>query len=214
MQQPIGILGGTFDPIHLGHLHLALEVHKQFDLAKIKIIPCYQSPTRSIPIASALDRVTMIKLAIAEFPNIELDEREIKQSKKSYTIETLQSLRQELPNTPLCLIIGADAFAHLSEWREWEKFTEFAHLIVVKRPNSVLEHVQPNPPLSKLSHNLSGGIFIAEINALNISSTMARDLIAQNKSISELVSQQVCDYILQNKLYRSHLKMRSAQNYA
>jgi len=203
MQQPIGILGGTFDPIHLGHLHLASEVQKQFTLAKIKIIPCYQSPTRSIPIASVLDRVAMIKLAIAKSPYLELDEREIKQPKKSYTIETLQSLRQELPNTPLCLIIGADAFTHLSEWREWEKFTEFAHLIVVRRPNSVLKHVKPNPPLSNLSHNLSGGTFIAEINALNISSTMARDLITQNKNIGALVPKLVCDYIQQHKLYRN-----------
>ena len=203
MRQPIGILGGTFDPIHLGHLYLASEIQKQFVLAKIKIIPCYQSPTRPISIAPALDRAAMIKLAIAKSPHLELDEREIKQPKKSYTIETLHSLRCEFPDTPLCLIIGSDAFTHLSEWHEWEKFTEFAHLIVVKRPNAILNHVQTNPSLNNIRHHLSGSTFIVEINALNISATMIRSLIAQNKSISELVAPPVGDYIQQHKLYRN-----------
>lgn len=203
MQQPIGILGGTFDPIHLGHLHLAVAVQKQLDLAKIKIIPCYQSPTRPTPIASVLNRVVMIQLAIAKHPHLELDEREIKQPKKSYTIETLQALRRELPDTPLCLIIGTDAFIHLSEWREWKKFTEFAHLIVVKRPNTILNYVPTNPPLNNIHHHLGGSTFIIEINALDISSTMIRSLIAQNKNIGKLVPQLVCDYIQQHELYRN-----------
>lgn len=202
MQHPIGILGGTFDPIHLGHLYLANAIQKQFAFEKVKIIPCYQSPTRSTPIASALDRVAMIKLAIAQYPKLELDEREIIPPEKSYTIETLQALRQELPNVPLCLIIGSDTFQHLSKWREGKKITELAHLIVAKRPDTVLNDAPLNPPLSNIHHNLGGSIFIVDINALKISSTIIRNLLQQQKNVTAYVAAEVLDYIDKHGLYK------------
>lgn len=200
MQKPIGILGGTFDPIHLGHLHLADKICKKFDLQKIKIIPCYQSPTRSMPIASAIDRIAMIKLAIAKHPALELDDREIKPAKKSYTIETLQSLRQELPDVPLCLIIGTDAFSHLPEWREWKRITDFAHLIVVKRSNPK----NPLPQISNLNdihQHLGGSFLITDIHALEISSTMIRNLIKQKKNVEKFVPKEISSYINEHRLY-------------
>ena len=207
MEKPIGILGSNFDPIHLGHLHLALQTQQQLNLEKVKLIPCYQSPLRSLPCAGALDRAKMIQLAITKYPTLELDERESQQARKSYTIDTLRTLRQELPFTPLVLIMGADAFAGLNNWQEWEKLLEYTHIIVVKRPRAILSDTQhllstyQTADNNNIHQQLAGTIIVLDINAPDISSSMIRTLLQQKKNVDLLLPGEVKDYINQHQLY-------------
>jgi nicotinate-nucleotide adenylyltransferase len=134
LNQPIGIFGGTFDPIHLGHIQVADKVYKQLGLKEIRFIPCSQSALKKQPpIASASDRLAMIKLAINTYPYFYVDDREIKQPGISYTVETLRSIRQEHPNTPLCLIMATDAFAEFNLWHEYQEIMQLAYLIITNR---------------------------------------------------------------------------------
>jgi nicotinate-nucleotide adenylyltransferase len=207
---PIGIFGGTFDPIHLGHLHLAKEAQKQLKLASIYFIPCYLAPFAKTIYTSAEQRVTMLQLALADHTNFILDTREIKRQDLSYTIYTLQSLRQELPNNPFCLLLGQDAFANFDKWHNFEKILEYTHLIVTDRKeNSLRENAICKKLLQEheifdsmlLSHSLAGKILKIEIKALPIAATQIRALIKSGKSAAHLLPAKVWEYINQEKLY-------------
>ena len=207
MEQPLGIFGGTFDPVHLGHLHIALMAQKHLNLAKVKLIPCYQSPARLAPIASPTDRANMIKLAIASYHLLSLDERELMRPQVSYTIETLKSLRHEFPATPLVLIIGSDAFATLTSWHAWRKILDYAHLAVVNRPKTPLSDIggflSQYQTLDFLDFHqyLNGRILVIDLAALEISSSQIRKLLREKKDITSLVTKEVAEYIKQHNLY-------------
>ncbi|OGT06369.1 MAG: nicotinate (nicotinamide) nucleotide adenylyltransferase [Gammaproteobacteria bacterium GWF2_41_13] len=149
--QPIGILGGTFDPIHQGHLQIALIALQQLHLQKIHFIPCFQPPHRNQPIASPNDRLAMVKLAIGNNTAFNADDREIKRGNISYTIDTLKSLRQDYPDTPLCLIIGTDAFQELQQWHHWKELIDYAHLVVMYRQTD-----QPQQSNALIENKFSG----------------------------------------------------------
>ncbi len=134
MIRALGIVGGTFDPIHYGHLRLAAEVMKALGLPEVRMIPAGVPPHRAPPVASAADRMAMTELGCAEFPGLIADGREIARPGPSYTVVTLQSLHAEDPTLPLALIIGSDAFAGLAGWHKWEQLFTLAHLVVVQRP--------------------------------------------------------------------------------
>lgn len=131
--KPIGILGGTFNPIHEGHITIAEHVLQACDLERIEFMPCYRPPHRHENIASPKDRLAMIKLAIQNHPNLSVNDYEIQQRQISYTIKTACYLREYYPERSLCLILGSDAFSHFHEWREWEKILDTVNLIVVSR---------------------------------------------------------------------------------
>src|SRR5687768_13270840 len=121
LSKAIGILGGTFDPIHLGHLRMAIELYESLNLARVHLIPCYTPVHRAQTVASAEERLAMVKAAIANEPVLYADDREIKSKKPSYTIDTLLSLKEEFPDTPLCLFVGIDAFLGFLSWHRWEE---------------------------------------------------------------------------------------------
>jgi len=138
--KPVGILGGTFDPIHYGHLRLAEEMRELAGLQQIRFIPTGNPPHRDAPQVSALHRSAMVKLAIADHPDFVLDEREVRRAAKSFTVDTLRELRTELGETqPLCLLMGGDAFLQLHTWHQWEKLLDLAHIVVGYRPGFTLE---------------------------------------------------------------------------
>ena len=207
---PIGLLSGTFDPIHLGHIHLANTVQKLCQLQKILLIPCTQSPLRDQPIASAEDRLSMIKLAINDPTHLFADDREIKRKGLSYTIETLKSLRQENPNTPLALIMAIDVFNRFDEWHDWQNILQLVHLIIANRPGSwqitnpeameLLRKHQTSDP-QQLQKQIAGSIYLADINPLPIAATQIRTLIKENKSASHLVAPDIWQYICKKQLY-------------
>lgn len=214
-QQPIGILGGTFDPIHYGHLRLAEEMLELAGLQQIRFIPTGNPPHRDTPQVSAKDRSAMVALAINDQPAFVLDEREARQANKCFTINTLRELRAESGETqPLCLLMGGDAFLQLHTWHEWEQILDLAHIVVGYRPGFTLEERihSATPKLRQhyqerlctveyLSKHAFGGIAELAIPKLEISATLIRSRIAEKRTIRYLLPATVANYIYQHNLY-------------
>jgi nicotinate-nucleotide adenylyltransferase len=207
---PIGILSGTFDPIHLGHIHLATEIQKICCLQKTLLIPCFNSPIKDKPFASTKDRLIMAKLAVKNINNFQVDDREIKRSGLSFTIETLKSLRAEYINTPLALIMGTDVFNKFDEWHEWKHILDLTHLLIANRPNSwnisnlnslkLLKKHQTNN-IQQLQKQNAGLIYLTDIKPLPISATEIRTLLKNKKRTEHLLPADIYKYIYKKKLY-------------
>ena len=206
----IGILGGTFDPIHLGHLRMALELHEDLNLLRVHLIPCYQPVHRKMPAASPEQRLAMLKCAIANEPALCADDREICRNEPSFMIDTLISLRKENPKTPLCLLLGIDAFLGFSSWNRWNEIFDYAHLVIAHRPQykipssgvlaDIIKERLKNDP-TYLHDQLAGGIFVRPITALEISATDIRNQIAAGKNPRYLLPDSVYEYIKQHGTY-------------
>lgn len=213
--QAIGILGGTFDPIHFGHLRLAEEMREQAELSAIRFIPTGTPPHRDTPQVSATHRSAMVRLAIADHPDFVLDEREVERGRPCYTVDTLCELRAELGDIqPICLLMGSDAFMQLHTWHEWERLFELAHIVVGSRPGFTLEERihSASPELRReydgrlcraeeLSQWPRGGIVDLAIPKLEISATDIRQRIKEHRTIRYLLPNTVADYIHQHQLY-------------
>lgn len=209
--QCIGILGGTFNPIHYGHLRIAQETAEAFALSQVKFIPAAKPPLKTEPDVTAKQRVEMVQLAIAANPLFSVDTRELARNGPSYTIDTLTSLRAEHPQDALCLIIGADAFTHFDHWHRWQQMLDYCHLIVVSRPsdqiwqlsvplNNLLKQHQTHD-ITQLSQQTHGLIAMHQVTALDISSSQIRNLIRANKHPTYLCPEAVIDYIQAHHLY-------------
>ncbi|MBI5436879.1 MAG: nicotinate-nucleotide adenylyltransferase [Nitrosomonadales bacterium] len=219
---PIGILGGTFDPIHNGHLRLAQEGLEQCNLAAVRFIPCGTPPHRDAPHASAQQRLDMTRLALQGNPAFVLDEREIHRADPCYTVDTLTALRAELgAQQPLCLLMGGDAFLMLHTWHKWEKLFELAHIVVMQRAacpssngrplgNAInqadatlrAEYQARLAPSPRLLHGApAGAILVVNMPALEISATGIRARNARGRNIHYLLPDAVADYIQTHELY-------------
>jgi len=210
-EKPIGILGGTFDPVHHGHLRLALECLEQADLAEVDMVPLHIPPHRISPVATPEQRREMLRLALEGAPGLKLDDCELQRGGVSYTVDTLAHMRQRYGNRPLCLIMGMDAFARLDTWHQWPLLLTHAHIIVVQRPGN--EAVIDNPEIASLYakasvksheelHSSPGGrILNINIPMLDISATRLRDMLAQGRDIHFLLPPAVLAFIRQHHLY-------------
>jgi len=194
----IGVLGGTFNPIHNGHLRLALEIYERLSLAQVRLIPSAQPPHRTIPNVSSQLRLEMVQAAIAGVTGLTADDRELQRDGPSYMVDTLLSLRAEYPDNPLCLILGSDAFMNLNSWYQSKQIINLAHIIVVRRPNTVLT-IQD---LNQLHTSKAGKIWVEELPDMAISATQIRDLIAAGNNPNYLLPLAVLDIINHNRLYR------------
>lgn len=210
IQQAIGILGGTFDPIHFGHLRTALELYEAHELAEVRLIPCYQPVHRKLPVASPEHRLAMVRTAIADEPALTVDDSEIERKGPSYTIDTLETLHQRLSNTPLCLIMGIDALLGFPSWHRWEDILKLAHLIVAHRPQYHLPKAGIVADLLKqrLKHHssalhecLAGNIVLHPVTPLEISATDIRKQIAAGQNPRYLLPEAVYEYISQHGVY-------------
>lgn len=214
--QPIGIFGGTFDPIHFGHLRPMLELKERLGLERVHLIPCNIPPHRGEPHASAEQRCAMLQLAIDDEAGLQLDRRELLRPGPSYMVDTLKSLREEYGGQrPLCLIIGGDAFLGLPSWYHWQELVQLAHIVVTHRPGWELDEGVLEQPLRELlvEHRLAapqqlalapaGGVLLQTVTQLDISATEIRRLVAAGNSANFLLPQPVWDYIRQHNLYRS-----------
>ena len=215
----IGILGGTFDPIHYGHLRLAADVRAALGLAHVLLIPARDPPHRAAPLAPAEARFAMVELGCAEFPGLIADARELNRAGPSYTVTTLQSLHTEDRTRPLALLLGADALEGLPGWHRWELLLTLAHLIVADRPGICFEPQKLDEPLrtqyerrlttdpSRLSRTLAGAIVRVPISPQPISATAIRAALARGATgraeIAGLLPPAVLAYIDRNQLYRS-----------
>ena len=209
------MLGGTFDPVHYGHLRLAEEMLELANLRQIRFIPAGTPPHRDTPQVSAQHRSAMVRLAIADQPAFVLDDREVARTTPCYTVDTLRELRGEMgTDQPLCLLMGGDAFLQLHTWHEWERLFELAHIVVGYRPGFTLEERihTATPALQShyhqrlctaaaLSQQPAGGVAELAIPKLEISATLIRSRVADNRSIRYLLPNTVADYIHQHHLY-------------
>ena len=215
MSSPIGILGGTFNPIHYAHLRLAEEVADALTLRFVQVIPASIPPHRETPRVSVQHRLEMVRLACAGNPRLIVDDRECRRPGPSYTVDTLQELRAELgPEQPLCLLMGVDAFIALTTWSRWEQLFDFAHIAVARRPGFMLDAgALPRPLAAQLEtrstealseiHARPAGLVVAcTITGLDISGTAIRAGVAQGRSPRYLLPDSVLDYIRRHQLYK------------
>lgn len=207
----IGIFGGTFDPVHVGHLSSALDllVANVFDC--IHFVPCKNPPHRAPPVASAQQRLQMLRLALAGQPGFVLDEREYQREGYSYMVDTLASVRGEFNDTPIALVIGSDAFSQIDQWQQWQRLLEYAHLVVLTRPGASMECPQvvqrwlaqhQVAELQRLKSTLCGSILMIKGRQLEVSASELRDRIGAQSSIRYLVPEVVNQYILENNIYQ------------
>ena len=206
----IGLFGGTFDPVHYGHLRAALEAKEILGLDDFRLLPAGTPPHRPSPAAPAAHRLAMLRLAIAGHPGFSVDDRETRRSGFSYMVDTLREIRQECGEKALLLLIGQDAANDLDSWHEWRTIFELAHLVIMRRPESLVawsgelqQRVESrivNQP-DRLREKMAGYVLPLEITQLAISSTDIRDRLSSGRSAGFLLPDPVLDYISQNRLY-------------
>lgn len=198
----IGILGGTFDPIHIGHTKLGIEAIKQFDLSEIWIIPAFNPPHKTLKnVTSYEDRVNMIRLAIENLSQFKILEIEKMRGGKSYTSETLKELVSLYPKIRFSFIIGADSLYEIEDWHKPEEVMKFARLLVALRTYKTYKSLVEQADYLKEKYNAD--IEIISYNKIDISSNEIRSLVSKNKDYSALVDEQVKKYIESNKLYKA-----------
>lgn len=206
----IGVFGGTFDPVHFGHLRCALEILELLALDEVRMIPCGVPPHRDPPIASAKDRTEMLSTAMSTERRLVPDTREIEREGPSYMVDTLESLRNELGNEPVCLILGGDAFNGLPGWSRWQRLIGLAHIVVMRRPDweppvagelggLVAEHRVAN--VDQLREAPAGRLLFCDVTQLEISATRIRDLLATGRSPRFLLPDEVLAMIIEKRLY-------------
>ena len=220
LERPLGIFGGTFDPVHCGHLRLAEEVADALGLAAVRWVPAGHPALRSRPPqASAEQRLAMVRLAIADNPRFELDPVEVESDQPSFTVPTLERLRQTEVcgvRRPLVLLTGADAFAGMAGWHRWQSLFELAHVAVACRPGYSLQADSLPPALATalrerfctdpaaLSDSPAGRIVTFAMTPLGISATRIRDLLSKGRSPRYLLPEAVLDYIHHHSLYQEN----------
>ncbi len=207
----MGVFGGTFDPIHYGHLRTAFELLQALALAEIRFLPCATPPHRGTPIASAADRLAMVQAACAGQDGFVVDDRELQRDGPSWSVDTLESLRAEYPDTPLALIVGMDAFLGLPRWHRWRRILNLAHVVVAHRPGwqapgsgplgeLLRERLAEDP--ADLKVKLAGRIVVYAVTQLEISSTEIRELIRAGRDPRFLLPDSVARLVAASGCYR------------
>jgi nicotinate-nucleotide adenylyltransferase len=208
----IGILGGTFDPVHFGHLRPALDIQQALGLEEICIIPCNQPPHRPQPLASRGQRLTMLEAAIDGHPVFRIDTREYERAGPSYMLDTLKSLREDLGAVGMCLLLGMDSFISLPGWHRWHELIEYCHIVVMTRPGTALPgqgeladftdqyRVQD---AARLETGMSGMLLFHPVTLMDISATRIRKLLAAGQDAGFLLPGAVLDIIAREDLYRN-----------
>jgi len=213
---PVGILGGTFDPIHFGHLRLAEEVAQTLRLSEVRFVPSGTPPHRAAPRTPTLHRLAMVRLAASGNQLFKVDEREVRRTGPAYTFDTLTEIRAEIgASVPLVLMVGADAFHDFAAWHRWHELFGLAHVAVAHRPGFPVERWRDSMPQplgreyatrlmqQPLAVHLApaGGIAVIPFTALDISATAIRALVAGGGSPRYLLPDPVLDYIRREGLY-------------
>ena len=210
MTGPVGIFGGTFDPVHYGHLRTAFEMRQALAFDAVRFMPCGDPPHRGVTFATAERRTAMVRLAVDGLAGFEVDDRELRREGPSYTVDSLAELRAEMPDRPLALIVGMDAFLGLPRWHRWREILGFAHIVVAHRPG------WRAPDIGELGELLSehgthrvddlhgarcGRIHIHAVTQLEIASTEIRELVAAGRDPRFLMPDAVRDHIVEQGVY-------------
>ena len=209
MRRLICLFGGTFDPVHYGHLKPLNELQQYLAADAVYVLPASIPPHRPAPQASSEQRQNMLQLALREYPGFILDSRELERSGPSWTVLTLQSFRQQYPDASLCLVMGSDAFNGLSSWYHWQQIPQLANIIVIeragmetaKRPDWATEHLVRD--VDSLRESKSSSILYVSLKGYDISATEIRQRMAQKLDVTGMLPDKVIDYIRQNGIYQA-----------
>ncbi len=210
LRQLIGLFGGTFDPIHLGHLDIAKKLLNQYPFASIQFIPCHQPPELKSPHANAEHRLAMVRMAIVDYPQFSVNDIEMSRSGPSYTVDTLAKLREQMPDQSFCLILGSDVFAKFNQWEKWQDILKLTHIVVVNRLNCPLPQegwlkqlllTHQTQDETALTTARSGLIFLSEITVTPHSATEIRHKIANGENLSSQLPPSIIEYIKAHGLY-------------
>ena len=228
----IGLFGGTFDPVHYGHLRPAIELAERFALDVLYLLPNFRPAHRGPTGASSAERIAMLEAAVSGVARLEIDTREADRAGPTYTIETLEQLRDEHPAATLLFFLGMDAFARFDRWRRWEAILEHCHLVVMDRPGAVLskpaaeilsrqqarrgvsiasadtgdEHLDESRADTQTDAGTVAGAGVIErvsVTQLDIPATAIRTAVENGRSIRFLLPETTREYIEDNGLYRS-----------
>jgi len=208
--RPIGVFGGTFDPIHYGHLRTAFELWQELRLTEVRFLPTGSPPHRDRPYASPELRLRMVQAAVAAEPAFVVDDREVRRSGLSYSVDTLTELRQELPGRSLCLILGMDAFLGLPNWHRWRELLRLTHIVVAHRPGWKAPTSGPlgevmvdhgTGTVRDLHEAPAGRIYVHAVTQLEISSTELRQIIETGRDPRYLVPESVREIIRETRSY-------------
>ena len=211
MSAPLGIFGGTFDPVHFGHLRAASEVREKLGLERFRLLPAGEPPHRSETFANARHRLAMLAIAVSRHPDLVVDAREIERGGASYMVDTLRSIRTEEGDAPLLLCIGQDAANGLDRWHRWQELFQLAHIVIMTRPGSdgrytgALADAMRERLVSdrqRLFSEPAGHVLLQPVTQLAISSTEIREAVANGESPRFLLPDRVLEYIDRHGLYR------------
>lgn len=209
MKKIIGILGGTFDPVHNAHLQMAMEAKQTLGLDEVRLVPCHRPPHRETPTVSSQQRLHLLSLAVSTCDGLEVDDRELYRDKASYTVDTLLSLRDELgEQVSLVFMLGTDAFAHLKTWHQWSRLRELAHLVIIARPdNTEVSDVELKQWISEaddidiIGQQAAGGLIMLKQSLLAVSATDIRQQLSNGEEVGDLPLL-VANYIKEQGLYK------------
>ena len=207
---PIGIFGGTFDPIHYGHLRTALELLQRLSLAQVLFVPSARQPLRDPSDAPVSTRLAMVRAAVREEPRFAVDTRELERPEPSYTVDTLESLRGDHGQRSLCLLLGMDAFLSLPRWRRWEDLSGLANIVVAHRPGwqppgqgplaDLLGRCGADSPTDLHEHR-AGRVLVTPVTQIDVSASQIRAFIASGDDPRYLVPDSVRDIIVETECY-------------
>ena len=210
LSEPLAIFGGTFDPVHYGHLRCAEQARQMLNLERLYLLPAGDPPHRATPFTTARQRLEMLELALVDFPYLAIDDREIQRSGPSYMVDTLEELRSQFPQRPLLLLIGQDAVNLLHTWHEWERLFELTHIVTFPRPGAepgyrqdLARQVERRscPDLASLLKVEVGGVLHLDLERIDISATSIQSIIRLGRSPRSMLPQAVLEYINENRLY-------------
>ena len=225
---PLGIFGGTFDPIHYGHILPIVEAAVKTNIKKIGLMPCYIPSHKNPATASSEDRLKMVELVCADYPLFYPEPRDLIRAKPTFSVDSLREIRTAMPNTPLCFFIGTDSLQNLFTWHNWPALFTLCHFVVCERIRESVKDIKDNlddslglgtpqlysPQLqtllnkrqtfdpSLLHNSLAGHIYFADTQTLTVSSSKIRQQLTNNQSVESFLPPKILDYIQQHKLYQ------------
>jgi len=196
----IGIYGGSFDPIHLGHLKTATSLKTELQLDHLFLLPCFEPVHKDGLKYTSNDRLKMLNLAVEKFSTLEIDSREILRGGGSYMIDTLHELKQIYRDEPICLIIGMDSFLKIKTWKDWQEFSKLVHLVILERQgfniiDSSLDSFHSTKEVNELDLESNGLLYFSNCPKINISSSDIRSRIAANQNLDDLLPKPVITYL-------------------
>lgn len=211
--EPLTLLGGTFDPVHYGHLRCAEEARQKLAVKTVSLLPAGQPAHRAMPQATCAQRLEMLRLAIEEFPHLQIDCRELDRAGPSYMVDTLKSIREQWPQRPLHVLVGQDAVNHLDSWYQWLELFELANIVILTRPSADVSYSrelgdQINQrqidTVAALNSSPAGAVMPLQVAAIDISATMIKSIIRLGRTPKGMMPSAVWTYILENELYPYH----------